>query len=300
MSEFVSIIIPVYNNNYQLKLCLNALQNQTYPYDFYQIIVVDNGSDIEVKKELELLIKEFKNVILTEENKPSSYGARNKGIKLAKGNILAFTDSDCIPTEKWLEKGVEMLLNNPQCGLVGGKMETFSQSILDPNFIEVYEIFIAFPQEKYIKEDNFSVTAKLFTFRKIFDEIGVFDNTLQSGGDFEWGNRVFHGGYKLLYCQDALIKHPARKNITELKEKYKRMTSVIYILSERKNTNIINFLNGLIKNLFPPLEFFINLFNNRKFSIKQKFIVIYIKFCVNYFVIFETIRLKLGGKLYSR
>jgi len=300
-SIFVSVIIPVYNNNQQLKTCLIALQNQTYSRHNYEIIVIDNGSEESLKQELEYLVKNFDNVILTEEKTPGSYIARNKGISLAKGDLFAFTDSDCISTQTWLEKGVKMLLDNPQCGLVAGKIEVFTQPNEPPTSVELYEVFNAFQQHKYVQNDHFGATANLFTFRKVFEEIGLFDPTLKSGGDVEWGNRVFVAGYPQLYSEEALVKHPARKTFQELKKKLIRTTGGDYILKTKKGYNNLNFLIELIRFLIPPLKFpFVVLMSKKKLNLWQRLGVISVSYYVKYLVAYEKIRLKLGGEYTAR
>ena len=90
MNQFVSVIIPVFNDAERLKICLTALEKQTYPQDYYEVIVVDNGSD----ENLENVVKQFTQAKLAYYPELGSYAARNHGIALAKGEILAFTDAD--------------------------------------------------------------------------------------------------------------------------------------------------------------------------------------------------------------
>src|SRR5262245_46024865 len=102
---FVSVIIPVYNNPDGLRRCLHALEAQTYPKSRYEIIVVDNGSDTPPAD----MVRAFDRVTLLEEAVPSSYAARNRGLAQARGEVIAFTDSDCIPAPDWLAHGVANL-----------------------------------------------------------------------------------------------------------------------------------------------------------------------------------------------
>jgi glycosyltransferase involved in cell wall biosynthesis len=82
---FVSIIVPVYNDAERLKICLEALQTQTYPETCYEVIVIDNASDNDIKHEF----RRYKNIQIEIEPRKGSYAARNKGISLAKGDYLA-------------------------------------------------------------------------------------------------------------------------------------------------------------------------------------------------------------------
>ena len=72
---FVSVIIPVYNDSKRLQICLNALDNQTYPKDKYEVTAIDNGSDEEVSP----LVSVYRQAKAIYEAKPGSYAARNKG-----------------------------------------------------------------------------------------------------------------------------------------------------------------------------------------------------------------------------
>ncbi len=78
---FVSVIIPVYNELIRLKTCLQALEDQTYPKHAYEVIVVDNGSDEDIKT----IVAGFNQVKQSYEAQPGSYAARNKRLSLAQG-----------------------------------------------------------------------------------------------------------------------------------------------------------------------------------------------------------------------
>ena len=84
---------------------MNALTKQTYPKNRFEVIVVNNDPADPCP-----CIPLPDNFVLTTEGKPGSYAARNAGIKIAKGEILAFTDSDCIPHSNWIEQAVNILL----------------------------------------------------------------------------------------------------------------------------------------------------------------------------------------------
>ena len=216
---FLSVIIPTYNENDLLKLCLDNLCKQSLSLDKYEIIIVNNS----LTSSPEILVNGYKNARLLYEDKKGSYAARNKGIHNAKGEILAFTDADCIPSFNWLENGVSSLINTENCGIVGGNVELFYHNPSYLTMAELYEQSFAFNQKSYIENIHFSVTANLFTYKNVFDKVGLFDNSLQSSGDLEWGNRVYSAGLKLVYSDQAVIKHPARRKLKELIRKHKRI-----------------------------------------------------------------------------
>ncbi|MFW6275223.1 MAG: glycosyltransferase, partial [bacterium] len=110
---YVSVIIPVYNDGERLKKCLTALAQQTYPQKNFEIIVVDNDSDDDIKA----ICKSFR-VKYLKEVKKGSASSRNKGLNFAKGDIIASTDSDCIPDKNWLRNAVDFFKRNKDIDLI--------------------------------------------------------------------------------------------------------------------------------------------------------------------------------------
>ncbi|HAA33075.1 MAG TPA: glycosyl transferase family 2 [Cyanobacteria bacterium UBA8553] len=295
---FVSAIIPVYNDAERLKICLAALENQTYPKDLYEVIVVDNGSD--QAQDIKGVVAQFSCAIATYESIPGSYAARNQGISLAKGDIIAFTDSDCIPAPNWIENGVKNLLQVPNCGLVAGKIEIFFKDSSHITPVELYESITAFPQKKLLEQQRGGATANVFTFKKVIEKVGLFNPNLKSNGDLEWGRRVYSSGYQQIYADDTCVAHPARYSLKELYRRTIRLVGGLYDLQMKPEPSFFKrnkiFLETLVKNSVPPLMFVFNVFFNSSLKgIGQKVKVSGVMFFVRYVSAWEIIRLKLGG-----
>lgn len=269
---FVSVIIPVFNDSARLKSCLQALEAQTYPQDSYEVIVIDNNST----EDISAIATEFKQVKFDFETKPGSYAARNKGIFVAKGDILAFTDSDCLPNFNWIEEGVRCLLSTDNCGLVGGTIKFYFKDRKNPTAAELYDSHNSLQQQNYIEEKKYAATANMFTFKHIVEKIGLFDSDLKSGGDREWGTRVSDAGYKLLYSEDAIVKHPAR-SFHNLASKVIRITEGHFILQKEFKIPIFSFLKELYLDFKPSIRFVIETISNKHIgSIYQRIIYIYV------------------------
>jgi len=95
----ISVIIPTFNEEENIAQCLVSLSHQTVPRGEYEIIVVDGGS---TDATCEIAKKYADSVIVQTSRKVG--GARNDGVKVAKGEIIATTDADCILPPGWLER----------------------------------------------------------------------------------------------------------------------------------------------------------------------------------------------------
>ena len=297
-APFVSVIIPVLNDAKRLRLCLQALEQQTYPKSSYEIIVVDNGSD--ATENIAEVVAQFSQAIAAYEAYPSSFAARNTGISLAKGEVIAFTDADCLPAIDWMEQGVSKLLSVPHCGMVGGRVDIFFKDATQATPVELYESITAFPQQDLVERHRYAATANVFTFKRVIEQVGGFEADLKSSGDIEWGQRIAAAGYSVVYADAAKVAHPARDSWTQLFKRTVRLAGGIYDLYHRECYSLLDrnkmYALKLIESLLPPVNFVINVFLNSPLrGIKQKFQVSVVMVFVRYVSAGEMIRLKLGG-----
>jgi len=204
----------VLDDSFRLGLCLAALDRQTYPKEATRILVIDNGSAENVLN----VTRRFLHVEYARQPIRGPAAARNKGLALSRGDIIAFTDSDCLPAPDWLERGVARVKSCPHCGLVGGRIDMFFRDSRRPTAAELYDSANYFRQKYHIETNHYAATANAFTRRSVFAEIGGFREEFKEAAyeDFEWGNRIFAKGFTLLYAEDAVVAHPARRTIAEV------------------------------------------------------------------------------------
>ncbi len=98
----ITVVVPTYNEEKNIELCLRALAKQTIPRDSYEIIVVDGASK---DRTTEIAAKYADRVI--QQVSHGVGGARNDGAMAARGEIVATTDADCLPDENWLSTILE-------------------------------------------------------------------------------------------------------------------------------------------------------------------------------------------------
>ncbi|MCK5346206.1 MAG: glycosyltransferase, partial [Candidatus Heimdallarchaeota archaeon] len=292
MLPSVSIIIPFYNNIEQVTLCLKCIQDQSYPKEKIEVIIINNGCK---KQKINHVAVKYE-VIYMYHGTPGSYAARNCGILNAKGPILAFTDSDCRPEPDWLEKGISCLLSEKKNTIIGGHIEVVSENITCPNAIEQYEKITAHQQERYIKDLEFAATANLFTWIDTFQQVGMFDELLKSGGDREWGNRAADQGYNLKYCPESIILHPGRENIKQLFDREARLAGGIYQQFLQTEPSVYETILWWLPRITPPIQRMADAIRNPQLSsISNKLKIASLIALTKYISLFEIMRIRFGG-----
>lgn len=295
----ISVIIPVYNDYEGLITCLDALQKQTMPRDKFETIIVDNGSTPPITDKL----ISSRIIRIAVEHKKGSYAARNKGVTLATGDIIAFTDADCIPDKFWLERGYDRLINSKNCHIVGGNVVSIVEHDKGPSIVETYQLITGFSQERLVRERHYAVTANVFISRKVWDAVGPFDDTLKSSGDLEWGQRAHKTGYTLVYADDVIVVHPVRTSLRSLVNQARRVAGGRFELRYGQLQNRVITDPREAKRGRPPyapistpLASARKLWNDKRLTkIWQKIAVICLGSMMRVVGTTETLRLKLGG-----
>lgn len=210
----VSVIVPVYNDLHRIGTCIRALLSQTYPNDRYEVLVVDNGS-IDGTPDL---IRQYPVTLLFESRIQTSYAARNKGITQARGEILAFTDSDCTPVPAWLEEGVSAL-KEKKADLAGGNVRFIYST--RPTSAEIFDSITNMQVGESIRDRRVAKTANLFVRESVFKSNDLFPEDMESGGDIFWTRQATSRGAKIVYAPRAEVGHPTRKLLALLKKQYR-------------------------------------------------------------------------------
>ena len=241
----VSIIVPTFRDNNRLAKLIDALKKQTFDKENYEVIIVNNDPDDDIADSFAGTLPY--NFIILAETKPGSYSARNKGIRYAKGLIIGFTDSDCLPAKDWVEVAVNFLLTNTEYSRLAGNV-ILSYRENNPRVMELYDSIYSFRQEKNAAKGT-SVTANMFCYRNLFEKVGFFDELFMSGQDLAWGKKAAGLGFKIKYLEDLVVLHPARNSFSELVKKAKRIEGGKSKIKE----NIRIKLGYLTKLLSPPI-----------------------------------------------
>jgi glycosyltransferase involved in cell wall biosynthesis len=149
--------------------CLEALVGQSLPPDRREIIVVDNGSTDGTVD----VVRRYP-VTLVEEPAQGAPRARNRGVEVARGDLVAFTDADCVPSRGWLAHLVRAG-NQPDVDVVAGSL-----AVLDPeaSLMARYSATLGqYDPERTLAHPRFpyAVTGNLAIRRALLSDVGLFD-----------------------------------------------------------------------------------------------------------------------------
>jgi glycosyltransferase involved in cell wall biosynthesis len=273
----ISIIIPTYNRAKMLGITIESFVHQNYPNDRYEIIIVDNNSnDATMEVIQQWQVKSPIPIVYILESRQGVHYARNTAAKLAKGEILYYTDDDMIADQNLLPEIIKVFkLDNKVASATGRVLPKWE--IPPPNWVlELCNnslLSLNDPKEDLIISNYISYvfSCHLAVKKEIFFESGGFNPENTAGewiGDGETGLniKIRKLGYKFAYNGNSLIYHmipPTRMtqaylnkrlanqgncdSYTQFKENhYTKPQLIIKVLAHGKNT-ISHLVKSLIK-----------------------------------------------------
>jgi len=197
----VSVIVPTMNNVKTIRKCIGSLQCMDYPK--FEIIIVDgyskDGTDVFAAEQ---------GCRVVYENSGSRAAALNEGLRRASGEIVAFTDSDCVVESDWLNQLVTYY-DNPLVAGVGGpnnlvRMNPFSNLLLKLRFFESFRWLHASGRATEI-DHNTGCNSSYRTTH--LSSVGGFDSRLVAAEDVDLDLRLGKMGLKLVFTPRARIHH---------------------------------------------------------------------------------------------
>ncbi|MBO1348504.1 MAG: glycosyltransferase [Hormoscilla sp. GUM202] len=218
----VSVIVPVYNGEADLPELLSCLQGQRFPAGRVEYLLVDNKSSDRTPDILEAAQAETPAIKpLREKEIQSSYAARNRGIKAATGDILAFTDADCRPQPDWLANLIAPF-RDPSIGIVAGEIAALPGKTLLEKYADRQKTL----SQKHTLTHPFCAygqTANLGIRRSALERVGIFRPYLTTGGDADICWRILREtDWQLKFAPTAIVRHRHRQSMKELESQWRR------------------------------------------------------------------------------
>lgn len=282
----VTIVIPTYRDWDRLVECVRSLEQQTYPHDKVEILIINNDSESHPPSSFLLP----KNGRMLFEMARGSYAARNLGIKMARGELIGFTDSDCILDPNWIANAVRVAkMQRTTDFRIAGPVHIFREQ--GGSWLAwKYDLVTAFNQKSNVKV-GVSVTANLFVSNAAFRKVGLFDASLYSGGDVAWNKKATALGVMLVYAADIIAKHPARKSVRDLIRKARRVVGGGY--AQAKEGGYL--IRYTLRHLVPPFKLLGELLNERH-KVMDVSVALSTFWLIKILMVVEILRLSLGGK----
>jgi glycosyltransferase involved in cell wall biosynthesis len=210
----VSIIVPAYNEQDGIAACIQALLAQDYPPDCREIIIVDNNSKDHTRE----IVQQYPVTLLVEREIQGPAAARNKGILAAHGDIVAFTDADCLPRPDWLRNLTAAFSAPDIVGAVGTLLPAGDEGLIIDFMKAVNTI-----QSRDLGKFWYVVTANAAYKREVLLKLGLFDVNLYNGEDIDLGLRAqIEGLGRIIGVPDAVVDHPFENSWDEIWERFRR------------------------------------------------------------------------------
>lgn len=251
----ISVIVITYNRPSSLKSCIESLLKQSYKD--YEIIIVDDGSAKQTKNLIKTLQKKYGIIRYFKQKNKGRGSARNLGLSNARGDIIAFTDDDCLVKRNWLKNIKTLFKNHPEVSAVGGP-------ILNKNKMPFNEAAYILNFSSWLPSRNLSYVKGILTANVAYKtdcikgikfitkhgnldyEDSFFNNCLIKKGEkilFDPSIKVYHNPN--INSRDSFLKNQQRKALSFLLRGYKLHGFAGKILVRFK------FLNLLCPRLLP-------------------------------------------------
>ncbi len=197
----VSIIIPAYNCEKTILQTLQCSFDQAYK-DIKDVIVVDDGSTDRTAQ----IVQSVKGVTYVYQNNAGPAAARNRGVKEATGDVVFFTDSDCLPQRGWIDNSIKHF-DNPGIAAVAGSYGIANQNNRLARCVHKEILFrhrVLMPQyPKVFGSYNVGIR------KDVFKEVEGFDVSYRyaSGEDNDLSYKILKAGYKIYFESQSFVDH---------------------------------------------------------------------------------------------
>jgi glycosyltransferase involved in cell wall biosynthesis len=199
----VSVIVAVYNAQDTIGDCLQSLLALEYPSERWELLVVDNASRDATPR----ILEQYRSrLTILHESIRGPAAARNAGIRSATGELVAFTDADCLVDPRWLRHLV-VPLADPAVAIAGG------QILAHRPCTRVAEFGERIHDHRRAIEDvvpPYAITMNWASPRRVLHTLGLFDPRLLRCSDVDFAFRVVQAGYRMVYAPGAVIYHRNR------------------------------------------------------------------------------------------
>jgi mycofactocin system glycosyltransferase len=215
----VSIVIPAHNRAQQLERCLRSILSLDYPAPRMEIIVVDDGSNDETaallrRMQQEAAQQDISLYTIRHDKQKGVAVARNTGAAAAQYDLIAYIDSDCVASARWLAELVPAF-QDVQLAAVGGMIRAYDLRPLLGRYEDVRSSLFMGVRPQQVRPDgplSYLPTANLLVRRSMWRQIGGFA-PLTFGEDVDFCRRLLLAGTAITYLPQGVVYHDYRTDL---------------------------------------------------------------------------------------
>ncbi len=219
----VSVIIPMKNEEQYIAQCLQSVINQDYPKELIEVIVVDGGSNDRSSQIVKKLAEEHSNIKLLGGPRVNCPAAMNTGIKDATGEFISKVDAHGYVAPDFLRISAKYLSKEANIKCVGGPIRPVAQNFIAKSNAFARSSVFGVGKGVYSmgEKPRFVDTVQCGVYKKdVFQEIGLFDESLQFGEDEEINWRIRKNGYKIFATPEIRFFYFPRNSFGKLFKQY--------------------------------------------------------------------------------
>ncbi len=235
----ISVIVPVLNMEKTIRATMDSLMKLIYPKEQLEIVVVDGMS----KDQTRDIVSEYP-VKLVDQEGSGLNAARNTGIKYSKGELLAYTDGDCVLPNDWAMK-IASNFEDPVIGFVGGTMEGYDRSnplsnYMDESFFQVTPGFRIRIETTDLRLMQFPAGANMAFRRRALARVRFFDENITYGfDDLQPVEEMGFKGFRIILDPEVRVLHQHRSTIRELLKQHFNYGRGVTLLVIHKRASVL-------------------------------------------------------------
>ncbi len=222
--DFVTIVMPVLNEEKHLRRCLQSVVHQDYPMDKLEILVVDGMSGDGSRRIVTEFAAQYPQIRLLDNPRRIIPAAMNIGIREARGEIILRVDGHCLLAPDYIRQCIRYL-RETGADNVGGPAWAMGTSYIG----EAIALALGSPfghggsPFRYSQEERYVDTVFLGAFRReLFIKVGFYDEELACGEDCELNHRIRAAGGRILLAPAIKVRYMTRDSLRELCRQYFR------------------------------------------------------------------------------
>jgi succinoglycan biosynthesis protein ExoA len=221
---FVSVVIPVFNEERHIRSCLLSVLEQDYPADRFEVIVADGGSTDHTREIVEALATRYPQLRVIDNSGRLQAAGLNRAILASVGDVIARQDGHAEWAKDHLRRSVELLLTSGADN-VGGRQH----AVGDGESGRAIALAMSSPfgvggaRFRYSDRPEEMPTVFLGTFRRTaFERVGLFDEAFPPHEDYELNHRIRSTGGRIMYSPDIRTLYHVRDGLKALAVQYFR------------------------------------------------------------------------------